>query len=121
MNTRPIRNLDELMDGALAERFNYELARVLANVFDPNTNAKQKRSITIQVDIVPTERRDTATFKVDVKSKLASAVPVAQTVLLAQADDGTVTATEITGQTPGQIDMDGGVDLPAVVSFGSGK
>ena len=28
-NQRQIRNLDELMDGSLTERFNYELKRVL--------------------------------------------------------------------------------------------
>lgn len=33
-NQRQIRNLDELMDGSLTERFNYELKRVLENVFD---------------------------------------------------------------------------------------
>ena len=35
---RQIKKLDELMDGALTERFNYEMERVLANVFDPNTS-----------------------------------------------------------------------------------
>ncbi len=121
MQTREIRNLDELMDGALAERFNYELNRVLSNVFDPNTSPKQKRSISITVDIMPNERRDAATFKVDVKSKLAQAVPVAQTVLLSQADDGTVTATEITGQAPGQLDFEGNEEIPNIVKFGTAK
>lgn len=40
---RQIGKLDELMDGALTERFNYEMERVLQNVFDPNTNPKAKR------------------------------------------------------------------------------
>jgi|LSQX01.3.fsa_nt_gb hypothetical protein len=35
MTQREIRRLDELMDGALTERFNYEMERVLQNVFDP--------------------------------------------------------------------------------------
>lgn len=38
--TRQIKKLDELMDGALTERFNYEMERVLNNVFDQNTNPK---------------------------------------------------------------------------------
>ena len=109
--TRQIGKLDELMDGALTERFNYEMERVLQNVFDPNTNPKAKRQIQIVIDITPNERRDAAEFKVDVKSK------VAQTVMLYQDDDGNVTATELTGQLPGQVDMDGNVNIPKVVQF----
>ena len=56
--TRQIKKLDELMDGALTERFNYEMERVLNNVFDPNTNPKAKRQIQIVIDIVPNERRE---------------------------------------------------------------
>ena len=48
---RQIKQLDELMDGALTERFNREMERVLGNVFDPNTNPKAKRQIQIVIDI----------------------------------------------------------------------
>lgn len=118
MQHREIKRLDELMDGALTERFNYEMERVLQNVFDPNTSPTGKRNITITISIAPNERRDAAEFKVDIKSKLAYPVAVAQTVLLAQNDDGTVTATEVTNQVPGQLDMAGEEFLPKVVSFG---
>lgn len=114
---RQIRMLDELMDGALTERFNYEMRRVLQNVFDPNTKPKAKRQIQIVIDIIPNERRDAAEFKVDVKSKIAPVEAVAQTVMLYQDDYGNVTATEITNQVPGQIDMDGEVTIPKVVEF----
>lgn len=119
MATREIRNLDELMDGALTERFNYEMSRVLHNVFDPNTDPKARRQISIVVDIKPNERRDAAEFKVDVKSKLAAPVAVSQTVFIAMDDHGKVTATEITNQVPGQIRMDGETVLPNVIEFGT--
>ena len=114
---RQIKKLDALMDGALTERFNYEMERVLLNVFDPNTNPRAKRQIQIVIDIAPNERRDAAEFKVDVKSKLAPPVAVAQTVMLNMDDEGVVTATEFTSQVPGQIDMDGQVNIPKVVEF----
>ena len=117
MPRRQIKKLDELMDGILTERFNYEMDRVLQNVFDVNTNPKCKRQISIVINIVPNERRDAADFKVDVKSKLAPLSPVAQTVMLYQDDSGNVTATELTSQVPGQIDIDGQVNIPKVVSF----
>lgn len=116
---RQIKQLDELMDGALTERFNMEMERVLGNVFDPNTNPKAKRQIQIVIDIAPNERRDAAEFKVDVKSKIAPPVAIAQTVFLHQDDNGNVTATEITKEVPGQIDMEGNEQqLPRVVEFG---
>ena len=115
--TRQIGKLDELMDGALTERFNYEMERVLQNVFDVNTNPKAKRQIQIIIDIAPNERRDAAEFKVDVKSKLAPPMAVAQTVMIYRDDYGNVTATEITNQVAGQMDMEGNVNIPKVVSF----
>ena len=116
-NQRKIKSLDELMDGALTERFNYEMERVLANVFDPNTNPKAKRKIQIIINITPNERRDAAEFKVEVKSTVASPVPVTQTVFLDVDDNGNVTATEITNQTPGQINIDGDETSPNVIEF----
>ena len=119
MQQRQIKMLDELMDGALTERFNYEMRRVLQNVFDPNTKSKAKRQIQIVIDITPNENRNAAEFKVDVKSKIAPIEAVAQTVMLYQDDCGNVTATEITNQAPGQIDMDNNVHIPNVVQFDS--
>ena len=118
-NQRQIKNLDDLMDGTVTERFNYEMDRVLNNVFDPNTSPRQKRQIQIVIDIVPNEKRDAAEFKIDVKSKLASTVPTSQTVFLAQGSDGSVIATEITNQVMGQVNMEGDVSIPKVVNFGS--
>ncbi len=119
---KQIKQLDELMDGALTERFNHEMERVLNNVFDQNTNPKAKRQIQIVIDIAPNERRDAAEFKVDVKSKIAPPVAIAQTVILHQDDDGNVTATEMTTQIPGQIDFEGNTQaLPRVVEFGGSE
>ena len=115
---RKIAQLDELMDGALTERFNMAMERVLRNVFDPNTDPKAKREIQIVIQIAPNERRDAALFKVDVKSKTAPPVATEQTCFLYQDDEGNVTATEITSQVPGQIDMTGKEQpLPRVVEF----
>lgn len=119
-NQRQIRSLDELMDGALTERFNTELRKVLENVLDPNTDAKKKRQIQINIFITPNDRRDAAEFKIEVKSTVAAPVPAAQTVFL-QMDEqtGAVTATEITNQVPGQINMEGAPVMPRVIDFGT--
>ena len=119
---RQIKQLDELMDGALTERFNMEMERVLRNVFDPNTDPKAKRQIIITIEIQPNERRDAAGFTMDVKSKIAPPIKMSQTCFLFQDDEGNVTATEITKQVPGQIDMNGQEQqMPRVVEFGKSK
>ncbi len=118
---RQIRNLDDLFDGGLTERFNVEFAKVLANVFDPNTSATSKRSITMTVNVTPNIRRDAADFRVDVRAKLAPYEAIQQTVIIHQDDSGNVTATELTNQVPGQMDMNGGEVIPAVVKFDNAR
>lgn len=114
---RPIDSLDELMDGGVRERFNDALARIWDNVFDPNTDAGATREITMKVKIKPSERRDACSFHVDVIPKFAPPVSLSQTVMLSQNDNGTVVATEITSQVPGQIDMEGNETFQRVVEF----
>ena len=119
---RQIRKLDELMDGALTERFNQVLDEVMRNAVDPNTDPKAKRQVKIVIDVILNERRDTASFKTHVESKVAPRAPISQVVFLHVSDDGTITATEVTNQVPGQLAMDGTEqDLPNVLQFNAQK
>ena len=61
---RPIKSLSDLMDGSVEERFNAELDKVWQNVFDPNTDPKKTRTLTLKVKIIPNERRDSCDFRV---------------------------------------------------------
>ena len=63
--------LDSIAGGALAELFEVELARVLANITDPNTDTKTARKISIEVVFAPAEDRDVADVRVKCASKLA--------------------------------------------------
>lgn len=63
--------LDTIGSGALIELFDAELARVLDNITDPNTEAKQKRTITVKVTFAPNENRDLADVNLTCNSKLA--------------------------------------------------
>ena len=116
---RQIKNLDELMDGAMTERFQQHWDKVMQNVFDPNTDPKAKRQITVVIDITPNERRDAAEYSIDFKTKMAPMRKLAQTIFLHMDDHGKVTATEVTQQIPGQISMDGSEQaIPKVIEFG---
>ena len=118
MAERPIKSLDDLMDGGVAERFNVELSKVWDNVYDPNTDSSKVRAVVLTVKIRPNERRDACDMRVSVQSKLAPQVELSQTVMITQRDDGSVLATERTDQIPGQVDIEGNVEpMPKTISF----
>ncbi len=118
MPSREIKSLDQVMNGAVNERFKTELEKVWKNIFDPNTNPEQKRSVTLTFTFKPNQNRDAASMSFNVNSKIASPIPVQQTVLMYQRDDGSVVVTERTEQVPGQMDIDGNEQrIPHVVEF----
>lgn len=118
-NQRPIKSLSDLMDGSVEERFNAELDKVWQNVYDPNTDPKKARTLTLKVKIIPSERRDSCDFRVNVTSSLAPYADLTQTVMLAIGSDGTIKATERTDQVPGQLDIEGNeAPLPQTIEFG---
>lgn len=69
--------LNTLGRGVALERFDEELARVVENVIDPNTEAKAKRKITLEVTIVPAHDRKQAAISISCQAKLAPVVSYA--------------------------------------------
>jgi len=63
---------------------------VLQNIGDPGVPAKESRTITLKVKIVPNEERSGAAVSVAVGSKLAANTPGETIFILAQEDDRTV-------------------------------
>lgn len=63
--------LQEVVGGALQEKFDKAFQRVIENLQDPNTSFKMKRKITIQMDFVQNEARDDVHVEVNVVEKLA--------------------------------------------------
>ena len=130
MASREIKQLDNLMDGAVAERFNAELKKIWANIFDHRTSPTKPRAFSLKFVFTPNVNRDAADMTYEVTTKLAAPEAMKQMVMMRQRDDGTVVVTEHTDQIPGQMDMDGneqpeptiaqfndGSQIPAVVEF----
>ena len=74
--------LETLAGGALPELFAEELARVLANLTDPNMSTAASRAITITVTFRPNRDRDAADVSVSCSSKLAGTLGVDTKVFL---------------------------------------
>ncbi len=69
-------NLETFAGGALQEKFDDAMEKVLQNMTDPNTPWKNKRKITVEVTFEQNEDRDDSSVDVSVVPKLAAVKPV---------------------------------------------
>lgn len=99
-------NLNEFAGGALAEKFNFEMQRVLENIADPNTDHKKKRKIQINLTLESNEKRNLTNVLVDIKSTLAPSKGVETQIMVDYSPNGVVGA-ELKSGIPGQTYFDG--------------
>lgn len=97
--------LSDLNGGSLQERFAYELAKVIENVQDPNTDWEKKRKIQINISMVADENRDQLIFSSEVKSTLAPRKTVTAKVMI-DTDGENVYANELKSNQRGQMFFD---------------
>lgn len=102
-------DLNNFADGALLERVNMEIGKVLENIQDPNTDATKKRKVTITLDIEPNDRRELANVVSSVKSTLAPTTAVSASLMIGH-DGRQVIGRELKSSMPGQymVDVDSG-------------
>ena len=106
MAMRPIDGIGEMMQGAVNERFKAAMRTVLTNIADPNTDAKKKRKITITLTLAPSKDRTTAECTLEVHNNVAPPTPVSTTLAINRDDNGNVSATDLNGQLPGQMEVE---------------
>lgn len=98
--------------GAIEERVDYEVSRVMENILDANTKPTAKRKITVTLEFVPNSERDRIALGVTAKSALAPTEPVTTALCIMPDGNGEVQIAEMVPQIPGQINMSGGVQAP---------
>ena len=109
------KNYDSILRmarGAIEERVDYEMDRVMTNILDPNTKAAQKRKITLSIELMPDEERQQIRVSVTAKSTLAPTNPVTTSLYVTGDKNGELTIVEAVPQVPGQMQMDGGEQEP---------
>lgn len=94
--------------GAIKERVDYDAARVVENILDPNTDAKAKRKITLTIDFLPSADRH-ITVHTGSKATLAPTAPVETSLGMMSDANGEMQLVELLPQVAGQMDMDGSV------------
>lgn len=102
-----MKSIVQMARGAIEERIDLEMTRILENILDTNTKATAKRKLTVTFEIQPDDERRTLSVAASAKSTLAPTNPVA-TALFVGRSDGEIQAVEMTAQIPGQTDIFGG-------------
>lgn len=102
------KSILEMSMGAILERVDYEMGRVLENVLDPNTKPTAKRKITVGLELVPSADRKTITVLTTAKATLVPMDPVTTSLFITSSPNtGEMVVAEMVPQVPGQIFMDG--------------
>lgn len=99
-------DLNTLADGALKEKFEHELEKVLENIQDLNTDHKTKRKLIVELTFVPNEGRDLSAISILTKTKLADRDGTSTTIAIGTDKDGNLITQEIRNQLNGQLHID---------------
>lgn len=117
------KSIVEMARGAIMERVDLELSRVMENIMDANTRPDAKRSISLTIEFVPDNERQTIRVSASAKSKLVPTNPVVTGLYVTGAPGtGELTAVELTPNIPGQLNFDGNIEenppILKLVNFG---
>lgn len=113
------KSILEMSAGAILERVDYEMGKVLDNIFDPNTTATAKRKITVSLELRPSADRKTITVLTTAKSTICPTEPVTTSLFITgRPGTGELTVAEMVPQIPGQMNIDGGCqESPKILKF----
>ena len=103
MNECTQKSILQMARGAIQERADYEMSRLLDNILDPNTAATAQRTRPLTLKLQPDDTRQHLAVRCVAKAVLAATNPV--TTSLYVADEETI--VEMVPQVPGQTAIDG--------------
>lgn len=105
-NTMKSSILDMAM-GAIKERVDYDVMKVVDNILDVNTKAKAKRKITLTIEFVSDEDRQKISISVTSKATLCPTNPVSTALAFVPNPEGEAVLVEMVPQVPGQMSLEG--------------
>lgn len=111
-------SLLQMAKGAIQERVDYEVSRVVDNILDMNTEAKVKRKVVLTIVMVPDDDRQVVKIEASAKSTLAPDTPIGTSLVITSDGNGEMILAEIIPQVPGQISMTGEVqEAPKILKI----
>ena len=107
MDAGNLLSLEDLAGGALQEKVNAAMYKVLENMQDPNTPWKNKRQINVKIAFSQNESRDDTAVEVSVDAKLAPVSPVVTRMAIGKdLRSGKTYAQEYGRQIRGQMGIE---------------
>ena len=113
------KSILEMSTGAILERVDYEMGKVIDNILDLNTKPTGKRKITVSLELIPSADRRTITVQTTAKSALVPTDPVTTSLFITnQPGSGEMVVAEMVPQVPGQVAFDGSEQAqPKILNF----
>ncbi len=105
-----------LSSGAAIERIDDALSEAIANIQDPNTEAKVARTVTFTLTIKPNTEREMGIVTMATKVKLAPAKEVGATVFMGFDNKGKPYAYENDPHQPPLFEEDEDEHQPAIIT-----
>ena len=99
-------NISELAEGAVQEKIDQEVRKIVANILDVNTAFKPTRKLIIDVEFSADSTRQVIETNVTVKSKIQPSESVSTLVMAGRNDSGYIQAAELKSNAPGQMFFD---------------
>lgn len=100
-------SLLQMAKGAIQERVDYEVTRVVDNLLDMNTEAKAKRKVTLNIVMTTDDDRRVVKVEASAKSTLAPVTPIGTSLVITADGNGEMMLAEIIPQVPGQLSLTG--------------
>lgn len=97
----------QMAKGAIQERVDYEITRVVDNLLDMNTEAKAKRKVTLNIVMTTDDDRRVVKVEASAKSTLAPVTPIGTSLVITADGNGEMMLAEIIPQVPGQLSLTG--------------
>lgn len=111
-------SLLQMAKGAIQERVDYEVTRVVDNLLDMNTEAKAKRKVTLTLVMTTDDDRRVVKVEASAKSVLAPVTPIGTSLVITADGNGEMMLAEIIPQVPGKVSMEGTEqEAPAILKL----
>ena len=100
------KSILEMARGALMERADYELERVIENILDANTPPDKKRKLTVTLELTPSGNRSMVAISASVKSTLCATEPIQAQFWIGMDKNGVPGMREMLAESPDQTVME---------------
>lgn len=99
------RSILQMAHGAIEERVDIEMARIIENILNENTKPETKRKLRLELVFEPNEDRSMITVSAVAKATLAPLRSVTTALYVDRDPDGKLIAVEAKADIPGQTSL----------------